>query len=225
MFYGDIIRDGPCGLDVSRCTGKIVFVKDMVNKGFMDVTRCIQAEFGPETVGKNMVVEAFIIVGRVDGTPARWGLRQVKGDVSWGCYMKFASTPGNSMYGRPMVYVWFVDAGVLQLTTTAGAHTQSVATMGGNHVREEGVVVPTMNPGPYPSVVVDLNESVEILSDELDYGDYANGSSDDSDDDEGGDPSQPLVIQQRAVVASMERWTDSDIAHRDATVLPFLIIL
>ncbi|XBI68599.1 hypothetical protein VPH35_047778 [Triticum aestivum] len=225
MFYGDIIREGPYGLDVSRCTSKRVFVKDMVNSGFMDVKRCIQAEFGPETVGKNMIVEACVVVGRVDGTPARWGLRQVRGDLSWGSYMRFATTPGNSMYGRPMVYVWFVHAGVLRLTTTGGAHTQSVAPMGGNHVREEGVVVPTMNPGPYPSVVVDLNESVEVLSDELDHGDYASGSSDDSDDDEGGDPSQPLAIQQRAVVPSTERWTDSDIARHDAMVLAFLIIL
>uniref|UniRef100_A0A453GPF5 Uncharacterized protein n=1 Tax=Aegilops tauschii subsp. strangulata TaxID=200361 RepID=A0A453GPF5_AEGTS len=225
MFYGDIIRDGPFGVDVSRCRSKRVFVKDMVNTGFMDVKRCIQAEFGPETVGKNMVVKAFVIVGRVDGTPARWGLRQVNGDLSWGSYMRFATTPGNSMYGRPMVYVRFVDAGVLRLTTTGGAHTQSVAPMGGNHVREEGVVVPTVNPGPYPSVVVDHNESAEVLSDELDHGDYASGSSDDSDDEEGGDPSQPLAIQQRAVVPSTERWTDSDIARHDAMVLPFLIIL
>uniref|UniRef100_A0A453GPG2 Uncharacterized protein n=2 Tax=Aegilops tauschii subsp. strangulata TaxID=200361 RepID=A0A453GPG2_AEGTS len=218
MFYGDIIRDGPFGVDVSRCRSKRVFVKDMVNTGFMDVKRCIQAEFGPETVGKNMVVKAFVIVGRVDGTPARWGLRQVNGDLSWGSYMRFATTPGNSMYGRPMVYVRFVDAGVLRLTTTGGAHTQSVAPMGGNHVREEGVVVPTVNPGPYPSVVVDHNESAEVLSDELDHGDYASGSSDDSDDEEGGDPSQPLAIQQRAVVPSTERWTDSDIARHDAMI-------
>ncbi|KAM3354779.1 hypothetical protein ACQJBY_025491 [Aegilops geniculata] len=243
MFYGDIIHDGPSGLDVSRCTGKIIFVKDMVNRGFMDVKRCIQAEFGPETVGKNMVVEAFVIVGRVDGTPARWGLRRVNGDLSWGSYMRFASTPGNAMYRKPTVYVWFVDvggeagcsnaAGVFQSTTTTGAHTQTVETMERSHMREEGVAVPTMNSGIaylYHATIRDMRRIREDVSEIALAREkrWSDGNISD-DDDEGGDPSQPLAIRQRAEALSMERWTDSEIAHyrddRDFTITGMRMIM
>ena len=110
VFYGDVVRDEFSGVDVSRCDSMKVVVTDMVNREFLDVRRCIRAQFGREMRGKKMTVEALIVVGGNDGTPARWGLREVKSDRNWGTYMRFASTPGAAMYGRPMVYVKFISA-------------------------------------------------------------------------------------------------------------------
>ena len=109
VFYGeDITRDGPEGLDMSRCESKNVRVEGLVSTSFMEVRRRIRAEFGPEMARKKMVIEA-VVCKRV-GEVYRWALRQVKGDNTWGQYMKFASTPGAAMYEQPMVYVHFVDA-------------------------------------------------------------------------------------------------------------------
>ena len=70
VFYGDVVRDGPSGVDVSLCGSTTVVVRDMVNVGYAAVTRYIRAVFGPALHGKK---------GN-DGTVARWGLRpsQVK---------------------------------------------------------------------------------------------------------------------------------------------------
>ena len=56
-----------------------------------------------------MTMEAFVVDGGNDGTVARWGLRPVTGDRSWGSYMRFASNPNNLIYGQPMVYVEFIS--------------------------------------------------------------------------------------------------------------------
>jgi len=65
-----------------------------------------------------MIVEALICIGGNDGTPSRWGLREVKAEKHWKKYMEFACTPGAAMYGKPMVYVQFISA-----TDDAGCST------------------------------------------------------------------------------------------------------
>lgn len=95
----------------------------------------------PEMHGKMMIVEVVIFVEGHDGTPARWGLRQVKGVNSWGSCMRFSSTPGAAMYGRPMVCVQFIivtddvgccsDTAHVRLVVTAAAST---APSGNDHL-------------------------------------------------------------------------------------------
>lgn len=52
MFYGHIVREGPSGVDVSRCGMTTVVVKDMVNVEYAAVRRCIRAVFGSAMNGK-----------------------------------------------------------------------------------------------------------------------------------------------------------------------------
>ena len=142
-----------------------------------------------------MVVEAVVCKSREEG--ACWGLRQVKGDSNWGSYMTIASTPGAAMYGRPMVYVHFVDddagcssaAGALQLSIIGGSGNVEATDV--NHVHEEDAHIPMLNAGPYSAVVIDFNEHNEGHPNELDSGDDAReSSSDESADGEGDVPSQ-----------------------------------
>jgi hypothetical protein len=109
VFYGDVVRDGIFGLDVSQCESINVVVRDMENLDFAEVRKCIRVQFGPEMRGKKMTVDAVICVGGDDGTAPRWGLREAKGNNSWRTYMRFATTPGAAMFQRPMVYVQFVS--------------------------------------------------------------------------------------------------------------------
>jgi hypothetical protein len=51
-----------------------VVVTNVVNKGFVDVRRCIGAKFGPDIRGMKMIVEASIIVGGNDGPRGCWSL-------------------------------------------------------------------------------------------------------------------------------------------------------
>ena len=105
MFYGHIVREGPSGVDVSRCGMTTVVVKDMVNVEYAVVRRCIQAVFGLAMNGKKMTMEAFM-----DEGGNRRVLRRVTGERAWASYMGFASNPNNSMYAQPMVYVEFISA-------------------------------------------------------------------------------------------------------------------
>jgi hypothetical protein len=82
VFYGDVIRDGISGLDVSQCESINVVERDMENLDFMKLRKCIRVQSGPEMRGKKMTVEAVICVGGDDGTAPRWGLREVKGNNS-----------------------------------------------------------------------------------------------------------------------------------------------
>jgi hypothetical protein len=82
VFYGDVIRDGPSGVDVSMCQSTTVVVRDMVEVGYAAVRRCIRAAFGPEMRGRKMTMEAFVVAGGNDGTVPRWGLRPVTGENS-----------------------------------------------------------------------------------------------------------------------------------------------
>jgi hypothetical protein len=34
VYYGNVLRDGPCGVDVSFCESTTVVVRDMVNVGY-----------------------------------------------------------------------------------------------------------------------------------------------------------------------------------------------
>ena len=52
MYYGNVLRDGPCGVDVSFCESTTVVVRDMVNVGYAAVRRCIRAVFGLAMNGK-----------------------------------------------------------------------------------------------------------------------------------------------------------------------------
>jgi hypothetical protein len=105
VFYGDVVRDGISGLDVSQCEYINVVVRDMENLDFTEVSKCIRVQFGPEMWGKKMTVEAVICVEGDDGTAPRWGLREVKGNNSWRTYMRFATTPRAALFQRSMVYV------------------------------------------------------------------------------------------------------------------------
>jgi hypothetical protein len=111
-------------MSYARCDSIKIVVTDMVNRGFVDVRRCIRG-----MRGKKMIVEALIIVGGDDGTPARSSLREVNSDRNWGTYMRFASTPGASMYGESLVYVQFIsgddDAGC---SRSAGEDEMAITT-------------------------------------------------------------------------------------------------
>jgi hypothetical protein len=97
VFYGDVVRDGISGLDVSQCESINIVVRDMENLDFAEVRKYIRVQFGPEIRGKKMTVEAIICVGGDDGTAPCWGLREVKGNNSWRTYMRFATMPGAAM--------------------------------------------------------------------------------------------------------------------------------
>jgi len=207
VFSGDVVRDDHSGVDVSNCESMTVVVRDMVNSGFAEVRKCIRAEFGRGMRGKKMTVEAFVCVGGNDGTVARWGLREIKGDTSWNSYMRFASTPGAAMYGNPMVYVQFIspsdEAGcssrgdAVELAITTAPRTGSSEPMGNRHVSAEVEQAITAPPG-YWSAVVDLSEHVEGLPEALDDDDDGHPSASSSSDEEGVGPSQ------RAVAARMD---------------------
>ena len=53
VYYGNALRDGPFGMDVSLCEWTTIVVRDMVNVGYTAVRRCIRAVFGPGMQGKN----------------------------------------------------------------------------------------------------------------------------------------------------------------------------
>nr|XP_051211242.1 uncharacterized protein LOC127328703 [Lolium perenne] len=197
----------------------------MVNREFLDVRRCIRAQFGREMRGKKMTVEALIVVGGNDGTPARWGLREVKSDRNWGTYMRFASTPGAAMYGEPMVYVQFIScddgagsstgAGEEEMAIITGPSTvqsehlaltaagmigqseQAALTAGHSSGPSEQMVAQFAAEPGYWSAFVDISECVEGLPEALDD-DARSSSFESSSDEEGVGPSR------RAVAAPMD---------------------
>ena len=199
VFYGDdITRDGPQGLDLSRCQSQYVTVDGMKEISFRDVRRHICTLFGPEMARKKMIVEALIC--KRFSESYRWALRPVKVENSWGSYMKIASTPGAAVYEQPMVYVQFVDAvDEPGSSTAAGALQLSISNMAINteavvgedvHVEDEDVRI-----GPYSMAIVDLNERMEGLLDELDSGDDDRAdASDDDDEVEGGGPPRTRAL-------------------------------
>ena len=202
VFYGDIVRDNTSGVDVSCCDSMQVVVRDMVNTLFADVRKSIRRQFSPTMRGMKMIVEAFICVGRNDGTVARWGLREMKNETHWRKYMGYATTPGSAMYGQPMVYVQFISAsdeaecssgaGEVELAMTAAPSTGPSEPAGGHHVAQ--VVV---DPG-YWSAVVDQSEHMEGMSEALDHDGDDHSSSSSSSNEEGGGTSR------RAVAALMD---------------------
>ena len=129
MFYGDIVRDGPSGVDVSRCEMTTVVVRDMVNVGYAAVRRCIRSVFGSAMDGKKMTMEAFVVDGGNDGTVSRWGLRRVTGEKAWASYMGFASNPNNSMFGQPMVYVEFISVTDVAECSSGGGEAELAITV------------------------------------------------------------------------------------------------
>ena len=184
VFYGDVVRDDISGVNVSNCESMIVVVKDMVNKSFADVRKCIRVNFGHVMRGMKMTVEAFICVGGNYGEVARWGLREVKNENHWQKYMTFASTPDSAMFGEPMVYVQFTSA-----SDEAGCSSSAA----------EVDVVPSaiIDPG-YWSARVDLSEHVHGLQEALDHDDDGHSSSSSSSDEDGDGP------PHRALAAPMD---------------------
>jgi hypothetical protein len=181
-----------------------VAVIDMVNRAFADVRKIIRAPFGQGMRGQRMTVEALIVV---EGNgPPRWGLREVKNDTNWRTYMRFASTPGAAMYGRPMVYVKFIsatdDAGSSrsaaeeQLSITAGPSTglsDQLAITAARSIDPSEQMPSHHNVDPgYWSAVVDISEHVEGLPEALDD-DARSSSSESSSDEEGVGPPQRAV--------------------------------
>jgi hypothetical protein len=77
VFYGDVVRDGISGLDVSQCESINVLGRDMENLDFAEVRKCIWVQFDPEIRGKKMTIEAVICVGGDDGIAPNWGLWEV----------------------------------------------------------------------------------------------------------------------------------------------------
>jgi hypothetical protein len=73
VFYGDVIRSGIYGLDVSHCESMTLVVRDMENLDVAEVRKCIRMQFGPEIRRKKMTIEAIICVGGHDGTFLCWG--------------------------------------------------------------------------------------------------------------------------------------------------------
>lgn len=192
MFYGHIVREGPSGVDVSRCGMTTVVVKDMVNVEYAAVRRCIRSVFGSAMNGKKMTLEAFVVEGG-----NRWVLRRVTGERAWASYMGFASNPNNSMYGQPMVYVEFISAsdvaecssgaGEAELAITVAPDAGPTEPTGGQQVYDTG----------YWSAVVDMSEHVEGLPEALDDDDDGHSSaSSESDDDE-------VVPPENAVAAAI----------------------
>ena len=143
-----------------------------------------------------MTMEAFVVDGGNDGTVARWGLRPVTGDRSWGSYMRFASNPNNSMYGQPMVYVEFISVtdvagcssrgGEVELAITSAPSAGPSEPTGGQHVYDTG----------YWSAAVDMSEHVEGLPEALDGDDHSSASSESSEEED--------VPPQRAVAAALQ---------------------
>ena len=52
VFYGDVVRDDPAGLDLSRCETVTMVVNEMVNVGFLKVRRRIRENFDSAMRGK-----------------------------------------------------------------------------------------------------------------------------------------------------------------------------
>jgi hypothetical protein len=127
-----------------------VVVTSMVNRGFMDVRRCIGAKFGPSMCGMKMIVEAPINVGGNDGTRGRWSLYEVKSDRNCGTYMRFVITPGAAMYGELMVYVQFIS-GDDDVGCTRGAGEEEMTITTGPSISQSEHMALTAGPSTSPS--------------------------------------------------------------------------
>ena len=193
VFYGDVVRNGISGLDVSQCESMNVVVKDMENLDFAEVRKCIRVQFGPEMRGKKMTVEAVICVGGDDGTAPRWGLREVKGNNSWRTYMRFATTPGAAMFQRPMVYVQFISPSDEPGCSSGAPEAQLAITGGPSSGRSEPMELELVPDPGYWSAVVDISERMEGLPEALDDDDDDHSSGSSSSEEEGVGPSQRAV--------------------------------
>jgi hypothetical protein len=189
VFYGDVVRDGIFGLDVSQCESINVVVRDMKNLDFAEVRKCIRVQFGPEMRGKKMTVEAVICVGGDDGTAPRWGLWEVKGNNSWRTYMRFATTPGAAMFQRPMVYVQFVSPNDEPGYSSGAPEAQLAITGGPSSGRSEPMELELVADPGYWSAVVDISERMEGLPEALDDDDDGHSSGSSSSEEEGVGPS------------------------------------
>jgi hypothetical protein len=55
VFYGsNVIRDRPCGLDLSQCQYKVARIEGLEEISMLGLRRCIRREFDRETVSKNL---------------------------------------------------------------------------------------------------------------------------------------------------------------------------
>ena len=200
VFYGDVIRDQYGGVDFSQCDSFEVAVIDLVNRAFADVRKSIRARFGHGMRGNRMTVEALVCVeGNDRSAPPRWGLREVKTDKNWGTYMRFASTPGAAMYGKPMVYVKFISPNDEAGCSSGAAEEQMAGPSTGPSEQLAITAAPSTGPSQqivaapgYWSAVVDISEHVEGLPEALDD-DARSDSSNSSSDEEDAGPSERAV--------------------------------
>jgi hypothetical protein len=108
-----------------------------------------------------MTVEAVICVGRDDGTAPRWGLREVKGNISWRTYMRFTTMPGATMFQRPMVYVQFVSPTDEPGCSRSAPEEQLAITGGPSSGRSEPMELELVPDSGYWSAVIDISERMK----------------------------------------------------------------
>ena len=122
-------------------------------------------------------MEAFVADGAKDVTAARWGLRPVTDDQSWGSYMRFASNPNNPVFGQPMVYVEFISVTDVAGRSSRGGEVElaitSALSIGPSEPTGDQPVYGT----GYWSAAVDMSEHVEGLPEALDDDDHSSASS------------------------------------------------
>ena len=208
VFYGgNVIRDGPCGLDLSQYQFKVARIEGLVEISMSDLRRCIRREFDRETARKKLVIEVVTCRSHGEGSSEPlWELHKVTGTVSWAGYMRLVSTPGAAMYGRPMVYVQFVDrdegcsaALELQLNATEGSHEIVLAATEDNPTNEEeGQIVTNEDAGPFWSARVDLFEVLPTMPNELDSDEDGEQESDGSEEDggDGGGGARRAIVEE-----------------------------
>lgn len=104
IFWGDVVREGPEGLDFSRCEFKCIPSDGMEHMGLADVRKTVRRYFDRATARKKLVIE--VATCRSDLVAF---LFKIKSDADWAAFMHFVSTPGSPMYGRAMMYVQWID--------------------------------------------------------------------------------------------------------------------
>ena len=167
VFYGNnVIRDGPWGLDVSRCQHLVVRIERLSEKSLQDVRRCIRREFDRETACKKMIIEIVSCTSQDGGSSnLYWHVQKVTGPVCWDGYMQFVTTPGHPSYARPMVYVQFVQKNQLSLISTTKGGAEVEDNLGEGTERE---LVINEDAGPFWSARIDCFEVIPSMPNELD---------------------------------------------------------
>ena len=233
FFCGNVMRDEPCGLDLSQCQYKVVRIEGLEGIGLLELRRCIRREFDRETARNKIIIQAVTCRPMDDGSSEPfWDLYKVTGDGAWSGYMEVVSTPGSPLYGRPMVHVQFIER--MQAITggevcSIGGDTEAAAIYGGaelvvartedNPMKvDEGQLVFNDNTNPYWSARVDCFEAIESMPNELDsvedHDEKSDGSEDEGDHAFGGGPSRRAVADEMDEVTVQQLVISHDVNSR-----------